>query len=185
MARSGNRGPECCESYGRSTLICGYKRGYFPAHWFVGPDWMCSMCTYALLTVPTLIWVKNVAGDNVGLFATGLSTYGCTVLCYSMCACSDPGIVFKQVGFNDLDSVAEEAKPDNTVQCSKCRVWRPKTASHCYDCQMCVDELDHHCPWTGKCIGKRTIRWFYAFLTFLLAHIGLVAISAAVDFLRD
>ena len=34
--------------------------------------------------------------------------------------------------------------------------------------------LDHHCPWTGKCIGERTLYSFYAFLTALSVHILFV-----------
>ena len=28
-------------------------------------------------------------------------------------------------------------------------------------------QLDHHCPWTGKCIGKYNLAYFYGFLTTL------------------
>lgn len=24
--------------------------------------------------------------------------------------------------------------------------------SHCEDCNVCIEDMDHHCPWTGKCI---------------------------------
>jgi hypothetical protein len=35
-------------------------------------------------------------------------------------------------------------------------------------------QLDHHCPWTGKCIGKKTIQAFYWFLFILLVHLLFV-----------
>ena len=41
-------------------------------------------------------------------------------------------------------------------------------AMHCMDCRVCIEEYDHHCPWTGKCIGKRNVRYFYAWLFFLV-----------------
>jgi hypothetical protein len=37
------------------------------------------------------------------------------------------------------------SKPD-TMRCELCQIDRPFTASHCYDCGVCVDKLDHHCP---------------------------------------
>jgi hypothetical protein len=47
-------------------------------------------------------------------------------------------------------------------------------------------QLDHHCPWTGKCIGKKNLRYFYLFITTLTIHIlyvgvltGMHAISQA------
>ena len=42
--------------------------------------------------------------------------------------------------------------------------------------------LDHHCPWTGKCIGAGNLLYFYAFLTTLSAHLGLVAVSTVAYF---
>ena len=34
---------------------------------------------------------------------------------------------------------------------------------HCEDCDICVRNYDHHCYWTGKCITKRTLIFFYGF----------------------
>jgi hypothetical protein len=31
---------------------------------------------------------------------------------------------------------------------------------HCYDCDICIKGHDHHCPWTGKCIGEGNIQYF-------------------------
>jgi len=45
-----------------------------------------------------------------------------------------------------------------------------------------VDDLDHHCPWTGKCIGKRTLFFFHAFLICLSVHILFVVVGAIVVF---
>ena len=36
---------------------------------------------------------------------------------------------------------------------------------HCFDCGVCIEGYDHHCPWTGKCIGRKTKNYFYAFIT--------------------
>ena len=32
------------------------------------------------------------------------------------------------------------------MECGQCAVNRPITASHCYECGLCIDQLDHHCP---------------------------------------
>ena len=53
-----------------------------------------------------------------------------------------------------------------------------KSPYHCDDCQICVESMhsfifnvtvyvidyDHHCPWTGKCIGGGNLKCFSAFL---------------------
>ena len=37
-------------------------------------------------------------------------------------------------------------------------------ARHCSKCNKCVHRFDHHCPWTGNCIGKNNIKVFIQFL---------------------
>ena len=34
---------------------------------------------------------------------------------------------------------------------------------HCDECDICINQYDHHCYWTGKCIGKNNIIAFYLF----------------------
>ena len=43
-------------------------------------------------------------------------------------------------------SRAPEVPPAAVMQCGQCSIDRPVTAAHCYECGVCVDELDHHCP---------------------------------------
>lgn len=61
-----------------------------------------------------------------------------------------------------------------TMECSICQLYRPPTAVHCYECGVCVDQLDHHCPWTGKCIAHKNLFTFKLFLGVLGFHITFV-----------
>jgi hypothetical protein len=36
--------------------------------------------------------------------------------------------------------------PPPTVECGRCEIQRPRDASHCHYCGLCVKNLDHHCP---------------------------------------
>lgn len=80
-------------------------------------------------------------------------------------------------GVSSFASVPSRRQPLPSVElmdCGSCGMKRPTSASHCYDCGLCIDEIDHHCPWTGKCIGKKNIRVFYWFLAALSLHILIV-----------
>jgi palmitoyltransferase ZDHHC9/14/18 len=169
---------QCCTRIGKSLLIYGPRTSYFPIQCFWGVDWKCSIATYAFVIVPTVWWLNNQT--NPWVVTGGLCTFIFTLLAYSLTACSDPGIVFRDIGVNDLDSVPEADKPEGTEKCNKCKIWRPSTASHCYECDACIDKLDHHCPWTGKCIGKRTMGFFQAFLFGLVAHLVFLAVSSMI-----
>lgn len=53
--------------------------------------------------------------------------------------------------------------------CSECFVYRPPRTAHCYVCNICVERMDHHCPWLGVCIGKRNYRLYLGYLALMLS----------------
>jgi hypothetical protein len=38
-------------------------------------------------------------------------------------------------------------KVPETIECGQCQLNRPFSGRHCHYCKVCIDELDHHCPW--------------------------------------
>lgn len=48
--------------------------------------------------------------------------------------------------------------------CEKHRVLRSK---HCKVCNQCIPKYDHHCPWTGKCIGELNYKYFLLVISIL------------------
>ena len=71
--------------------------------------------------------------------------------------CSDPGIV------RPGSRLAEDVAGSFGRYCHVCQVCQPRGTYHCDDCAACIEELDHHCPWMGKCVGKKNMKWFQAF----------------------
>ena len=54
---------------------------------------------------------------------------------------------------------------ENSRYCGICKIKMDRDIYHCQDCDICVRNFDHHCPWTGKCIGAGNILFFNTFIT--------------------
>eukprot|EP00825_Cyclidium_porcatum_P012676 TRINITY_DN16624_c0_g1_i1.p1 TRINITY_DN16624_c0_g1~~TRINITY_DN16624_c0_g1_i1.p1 ORF type:complete len:247 (-),score=42.59 TRINITY_DN16624_c0_g1_i1:182-922(-) len=61
--------------------------------------------------------------------------------------------------------------------CATCHLRQfPKTA-HCDECGVCILNYDHHCPWTGKCIGKGNAVFFYSFIITTFSFFIFIAVA--------
>ena len=73
----------------------------------------------------------------------------------------NPGIPQKKdcINNNLLD------KNKKYIKCRKCNIIVPEKLkiNHCPYCEVCIIKHDHHCIWTGKCIGKNNIIFFFIF----------------------
>ena len=64
--------------------------------------------------------------------------------------------------------------------CYYCCVYRGPRTHHCRRCQNCVDLFDHHCPWTGTCIGGKNYHCFLYFLLSLNSYLLLAMVACIV-----
>jgi DHHC palmitoyltransferase len=167
MGKCGSRYPPGKERYldgrfvvsphriGNSYLLYGVKDSHFPFHCFVGPEWPCMLVTYSLIIVPTIFFLVNVATlwSSSSVLAIGILTFLAVLLAFSSTACTEPGIIFLPTLQTTSSLNAEKielgqsSSSGEKIECAVCNVERPQTASHCYECGVCVDQLDHHCPW--------------------------------------
>jgi palmitoyltransferase ZDHHC9/14/18 len=80
-------------------------------------------------------------------------------------AFTEPGIVPRRPPTHDAESeAAMDGLKDKLQFCNTCHIVRPPRAKHCRYCDNCVEVFDHHCPWTGTCIGVRNYKYFINFV---------------------
>ncbi|KEG07605.1 hypothetical protein DQ04_09301020 [Trypanosoma grayi] len=122
----------------------------------------------AVYCVPTLITLTLVFGvvftlwDELGLvelcvlFALLSVAFTSSLLVVS----TDPG-VYPRLRPAEVDPFHNDR---SLVYCRVCALRRPPRTSHCYQCNVCVWEHDHHCGIIGGCVGQRSLRWFTLYL---------------------
>lgn len=63
---------------------------------------------------------------------------------------------------------------ERTIMCGSCQFERPIRARHCGFCGACIEGLDHHCPWSGKCIGQNNMKAFHRFVALVCFEIYFI-----------
>ena len=66
-----------------------------------------------------------------------------------------------------------------------CGINKDQGVTHCGMCGICVDELDHHCIFFGKCIAKNNLSSFHHSIGFFLVSCFLFIIMQLLDISRS
>ena len=92
------------------------------------------------------------------------------LLSYFLTATINPGLPKYEYQFK----ANSPGSKGNYRKCKECHLWIDCNAItyHCFDCNVCCEGYDHHCPWTTKCVGKGNIKLFYGFLVITFMTLG-------------
>ena len=78
----------------------------------------------------------------------------------------NPGIVIKNQKINKQSM--------DFIYCRKCKMYSltERNTQHCYDCEVCVKKLDHHCSVVRRCITNKNFWLFVGMIVgFVLIYI--------------
>lgn len=118
---------------------------------------ICSSLTFMIMVFAGFVQIHFILGPWKGI---SWHCYLYTILFSLSCAShwrsvtTDPGFVPKELASDN----------PNVLTCSRCKTPKPLEAHHCSNCQRCVIQLDHHCPWVNNCVGLLNQRSFVLFL---------------------
>ena len=100
------------------------------------------------------------------------------VISYFITFLINPGIPGREYSEINIKFPCEQEK-QYYEKCYKCNIIIPKffKVSHCKKCGVCVRKRDHHCPWTGKCIGYNNVKIFCIFGLSLFGYLIMLVVS--------
>lgn len=104
-------------------------------------------------------------------FIAHLAFFGTTLL--------NPGIAS-----NKNQPSPHEIQFNKRLYCKKCKLVRNGWTRHCHTCDVCITHIDHHCPVTGKCIGRNNICCFFFLIIWgyiSLIYSGYILYLGAMD----
>ena len=56
--------------------------------------------------------------------------------------------------------------------CFPCNAFKKdENTKHCFYCDKCIDDFDHHCYWINNCISKKNQRIFFFFLFLIITNV--------------
>jgi len=134
------------------------------------------------------MWGGVLIRSSPAYLAFILVCFGSTIFWFMVTTFTDPGIIPRgkkpEAGSAAKfpHSTRSVKQPDGSflmeTYCETCHIWRPPRASHCRDCDNCVLEFDHHCPFTRNCIGARNYASFVCFLLSVCLSLAVLFFSA-------
>ena len=147
-----------------NTLACNFdsKNNNDPKI-CIGPHWYLAIVSNLLITVLVSSMYVFLIESNSPIIQKLLYIFFGFMVYYffNTCALINPGIV-----------QSKKRDSENIGYCEICDTYyNPfNKVEHCSMCGICVEKMDHHCVWVGKCVGKKNCFHFYA----MLVSIGVV-----------
>jgi hypothetical protein len=128
---------------------------------------------FILITIVLVVWFFLfkyiwISGSEKTVLACSLLSFAGFGLAFALfwTSFTNPGFVLRKRDHALARTISD------SLYCTKCMVTfeeaRNEQIVHCYDCDRCCRDYDHHCPVLGNCIGKKNIWSFYGVIVFFI-----------------
>ena len=139
-----------------NTIAFGFD-GNFTPKYIIGPHWPLFVIMNFIIVGLTIFLLKSFFkyfGTLIHKIIFVILVI-ITLIIYYITFLINPGIV-----------LTKQRDIENQSYCNKCQVYfNPNNkVLHCNFCGVCIEGMDHHCVWVGKCVGKKNIKTFYGLL---------------------
>ena len=144
---------------------------------YIEPNTAYKKIIYLMIIIPEFIIYLLILPYLYGWIETYIN-FPLFVLCllsYFIFLRKDPGYRKN----TELEKEAKNAYPlslkvnsgeDVRNYCPKCYIQKAKNIKHCFICDKCVENFNHHCFWINKCIGKNNKFFYLLFIIFALLY---------------
>ena len=127
----------------------------------IGPHWAMYVCFCGIISL-LMSLIYFYFWKNLGsiMRISGIIIFWTYFISYSYTSLINPGYP------KNTEGRKNGIPKQDYYYCERCRFYVRKQsyATHCYECDICIENQDHHCPWTGHCIGKNNLWSFYIFI---------------------
>jgi len=143
----------------------------------IGPHWLMYICFCGIISI-LMLGVYLTLWKQIGavMRILGIICFWTYFISYTHCSLYNPGYPKNDEGRNF-------GIPRNEYYlCVLCNFYvkKSKLAHHCFDCDICIENHDHHCPWTGHCIGKNNYFSFFIFVCSSFCIILYIAVAFCI-----
>lgn len=133
----------------------------------IGPHWPFALFMMTFIDTSIFFYFYFLWSSlNIIIRYIGVLVCSTQVISYFFVFITNPGIPTKDLWIeNYFKEKHEEDDMGSYRICNVCKIIMKNKddTDHCHDCDICIVGVDHHCPWTSKCIGKKNIKLFYVF----------------------
>lgn len=122
---------------------------------------------------------KEMMNRPWGISFEGLSTAGVSQGTKAATEGIVKGMVLTELKVMNKKYYLVPPEDEGLKYCHTCLIWRPERSKHCRECDACCQKFDHHCPWTGNCIGLRNYVHFVRFICMVTLY-GIYIVAWSV-----